>query len=55
MIFNAGSGLCTSRPLRGGVDRNDAKVRIDTEAERVAPFAGAWIETTDPSAHPACW
>ena len=32
------------RPLRGGVDRNITEVGFD-DATKVAPFAGAWIET----------
>ena len=35
----------SSRPLRGGVDRN-AEIADIIEAHIVAPFAGAWIETT---------
>ena len=35
-----------SRPLRGGVDRNSGSTRAAGAIARVAPFAGAWIETT---------
>ena len=34
-----------SRPLRGGVDRNNSEKLSREIAREVAPFAGAWIET----------
>ena len=36
--------MVTSRPLRGGVDRN-AKATSQAIGMTVAPYAGAWIET----------
>src|SRR5687768_165304 len=33
------------RPLRGGVDRNVRSIALTTSCNRVAPCAGAWIET----------
>ena len=33
------------RPLRGGVDRNNTHARDIAVCQRVAPYAGAWIET----------
>ncbi len=37
-------GRTARRPLRGGVDRNEP-FDVRKLSGRVAPFAGAWIET----------
>ncbi len=40
------------RSPRGGVDRNINEVKTSSKAVRVAPLAGAWIETIEPPAIP---
>ena len=44
--WNAPQWPAPSRPLRGGVDRNEAQIAEKWKLYRVAPFAGAWIETS---------
>ena len=47
-LAHGARGRRCRRPSCGGVDRNGSRHRSELHSQRVAPHAGAWIETLDP-------